>query len=154
MDSKILNKYSYLFLPDSVPSSLDNSVDLLWQMSWFFGNPMLSWSGCMQLFYDKQPKEHSGKASITSLPLIDMTSSDMSCIYSTNKFLSDLAHQKQKTPIITFDQPLFWKASMIINNTSDICLKNIVLMLGNFHTLINLLGAVGTLMQNSGYVIF
>ena len=149
-DIKLINKNSYICLPDTNSLLTGNPTDVLWQMSWFFGNPMPSWSGAMQLFYDKRPKEHNGKASITFLPLIDMPSRDMSCIYSTLKCLSNLAYQKQKTPIITFDQPLFWKASKITNNTNDTSLKNIVLMLGNFHTIMNFLGAIGTLMENTG----
>ena len=88
-DIKLLNKNSYICLPDINSLLTGNPIDVLWQMSWFFGNPMPSWSGAMQLFYDKQPKEHSGKASITFLPLIDMPSRDMTCIYSTLKYLSN-----------------------------------------------------------------
>ena len=54
-------------------------------------------------------------------------------------------------PIITFDQPLYWKASEIIANAPDNShLKEIVLLLGCFHTLMNFLGAVGYLMNGTG----
>ena len=59
-----------------------------------------------------------------------------------------IAHNQKFLCIITFNQPLFLKASHIINEQKD--LQDIVLMLGSFHTLMNILGAVGTLMNNSG----
>ena len=55
------------------------------------------------------------------------------------------------TPIITFDQPLYWKAAEIISAAPENShLKQIVLMLGSFHTFMNLLGAVGKLMEGTG----
>ena len=55
------------------------------------------------------------------------------------------------TPIITFDQPLYWKAAGIIYDTpGNSQLKNIVLMLGSFHTFMNLLGTIGKLMEGTG----
>ena len=54
-------------------------------------------------------------------------------------------------PIITFDQPLYWKAAeIIVDAPQNSDLKRIVLMLGCFHTFMNLLGAIGTLMEGSG----
>lgn len=54
------------------------------------------------------------------------------------------------TAVITFDQPLYWKAAQIIQEgPSSSPLKTIVLMLGGFHTLMNLLGAIGSLMEGS-----
>ena len=54
------------------------------------------------------------------------------------------------TPIITFDQPLYWKAAEIIIDAPQNNLERIVLMLGSFHTFMNLLGAKGTLMMGTG----
>ena len=52
---------------------------------------------------------------------------------------------------MTFDQPLFWKASMIIQESQmGSELRDIILMLGSFHTFMNLLGAIGFLMSGSG----
>jgi len=53
--------------------------------------------------------------------------------------------------IITFDQPLFWKASEITNAVPDDSpIRNVILLLGSFHTFMNVLGATGTLMEASG----
>ena len=53
--------------------------------------------------------------------------------------------------IVTFDQPLFWKAHEVVNSVPDDSpIRNEVLLLGSFHTLMNLLGAIGTLMDGTG----
>ena len=64
--------------------------------------------------------------------------------FDTNK----VAHDQNVPCVVTFDQPLFWKASQIINRQRD--LQDIILMLGKFHTLMNVLGTIGTLMNGSG----
>ena len=52
---------------------------------------------------------------------------------------------------MTFDQPLFWKASQIKEEVvQDSFVDKVVLLLGSFHTFMNLLGAIGTLMNGSG----
>lgn len=53
--------------------------------------------------------------------------------------------------MITFDQPLYWKALTIItaeSNESDI--KGIVLRLVGFHTIVSFLGSIGHLMTGTG----
>ena len=71
--------------------------------------------------------------------------------FSTLKCLLKFAQNNNVQPIITFDQPLFWKVSTIIQASSiGDELREIVLMFGPFHTFMNLLGAIGTLMSGSG----
>ena len=53
--------------------------------------------------------------------------------------------------IITFDQPLFWKASEMVNAVPDDSLiRNVILLLSSFHTFMNVLGTIRTLMDGSG----
>ena len=60
-------------------------------------------------------------------------------------------HERKQTPIITFDQPLYWKAAeIILDSPENDNLRKIVLMLGSFHTFMNLLGAIGKLMEGTG----
>ena len=119
-------------------------LDILWKSSILFGSPRPSWSGMMQFVHDG---DHPGKSSVMFLPMIDMNPTDASCIYSTLMFISEHAHRYNVQPIITFDQPLWWKAFL---NTateqpnSDI--RNIVLGLGGFHTEMSLLGSIWHLM--------
>ena len=83
--------------------------------------------------------------------MIDMYPGDKTCILSTLEFICKLASKHNISPVVTFDQPLFWKASEIVNEVEDNDrIKDVVLLLGSFHTLMNLLGAIGTLMDGSG----
>ena len=79
--------------------------------------------------------------------MIDLNPSDMSCIYSTLMYLLKFAQDNKLHPIVIFDQPLFWKESIIFEESQvGSELRDIVLMLGSFHTFMNLLGAIGHLM--------
>ena len=52
---------------------------------------------------------------------------------------------------MTFDQPLFWKASAIVNAvTDDSPIRDVILLFGTFHTFMNVLGAIGTLIDGTG----
>lgn len=113
------------------------------------GSPRPAWSGKMQFVH--QGNNHPGKAAIMFMPIIDMNPSDSTCIYSTLMFVSEHARRHGVTPIITFDQPLWWKALMIVESEpmgSD--LKGIILRLGGFHTEMSFLGCIGHLMASSG----
>lgn len=83
--------------------------------------------------------------------MIDMSPSDATCIHSTLKFLCEHTRHHNVIPIITFDQPLWWRALLIIEaepEGSD--LSNIVLRLGGFHTEMNFVGSIGHLMADTG----
>ena len=124
------------------------NLDILWKTSLLFGLSRPAWSGMMQLSHRGN---HPGQSSVTFLPMIDMSSNDPTCIFSTLKFVSEHAQQHNVTPIITFDQPLWWKALMTIMSEplgSD--LRKIVLCLGGFHTEMSFLSCIGNLMAGSG----
>ena len=108
------------------------------------------WSGFMQMVHNSN--DHPAKSEVIFMPMIDMQSSDPSCILSTMQFVSNQAHQYDHTPILTFDQPLYWKAMEIQiweNQFSDF--KAIVLILGQYHTRMSFLGSIGYLMTGSGF---
>jgi hypothetical protein len=105
--------------------NIDNSacVDFLSLAVWPLINPTPGWSGVMQM---TQQGEYPGKSSVHFLPMIDMNASDLSCVYSTLLFVCKEAGRYQRTPILTFDQPLFWKAMMIVwNEPKDSKLRSI-----------------------------
>ena len=94
---------------------------------------------------------HPGKSSVTFLPMIDMDPTDMSCIYSTLKFVEAQCKRQHTTPIITFDQPLWWKAQLIVESEPpDSELRSIILRLGGFHAEMSFLGCIGNIMSGSG----
>ena len=123
-------------------------LDLLWKSSIMLESPRPAWSGMMQLVHSGR---HPGTSSVMFLPLIDMNPSDTTCVYSTLKYIQEHADRHNVTPIITFDQPLWWKALMItVNEPVGSKLRSIVLRLGGFHTEMSFLGCIGHLMAASG----
>lgn len=95
--------------------------------------------------------EFPGKSAVVFMPIIDMDPTDMSCIYLTLDFISQQAKKYGATPVVTFDQPLWWKAFSIIHaepTGSD--LKSIIVRLGGLHLQMSFLGCIGDLMAGSG----
>ncbi len=83
--------------------------------------------------------------------MIDMNSSDMTCLYSTLLYVSSHVRHYGVTPILTFDQPLSWKALTIQESTpagSEI--RSIILRLGGCHTQMSFLGCIGHIMTGTG----
>uniref|UniRef100_A0A6P7GQR1 Uncharacterized protein LOC114341772 n=1 Tax=Diabrotica virgifera virgifera TaxID=50390 RepID=A0A6P7GQR1_DIAVI len=88
---------------------------------------------------------------VTFLPFINLDPSNMSCVYSSLKYArSECDKIKQHTCFITFDQPLYAKATDIVASSSNDDLKDTVVLLGGFHTIMSFLGAVGYIMSGSG----
>ena len=126
------------------------AVDLLWKSSLLFRLSRSSWLGTMQAVY-KGHVEHPGKTETILMPLIDMDPINLSCIYSTLKFVAMQAANQGCVPILTFDQPLFWKASKIVDSEqNDNCVKSVILRLGGLHLEMSFLGSIGHLMSGSG----
>jgi len=123
--------------------------DLFSKLIWPLKEQRPSWSGFMQL-YNKE--EHDpGKASITFLPMIDMSPSDLTCINSTLHFVCQQSNKYGVTPVLTFDQPLYQKATQIVAMAEvSSPLKKTVLRLGAFHTQMSFLGTIGHIMSGSG----
>ena len=88
-------------------STANHMIDLLWKVSWPLRSPRPGWSGTMQAVSEGN---YPGQSCFTFLPMIDLDPTDMSCAFTTLHFLTTLAQQYHVTPIITFDQPLWWKA--------------------------------------------
>lgn len=100
----------------------------------------------MQIATKQKDKEHT-KASVDFRPIIDLEPNNETCIYSTLQFVIKKAHRLGiPTPSITFDQPLWQKATGIIKSKN----LNVVCRLGGFHTLISFLGSIGNMMAGSG----
>ena len=127
----------------------DKRIDIMREVSLGFKEATPNWQGLMHILH--QGSQHPGKSSVKFLPMISMYSGDKPCIVSTLDFVCNLAMKHNLPTIVTFNQPLYWKAAEImIDAPQSSYLKDIVLMLGCFHTLMNLLGAIGTLMEGTG----
>ena len=132
-----------------VDDVLNTKVDVLWQVSMHVSRPRPMWSGYMQAIH--QGQTNPGPSSQLFLPMIDLSPSSPTCVRSTLEYLCDIAEQHKVTPVITFDQQLYWIALMIMEDQPLASrLRRIVLLLGGFHTEMSFLGAIGTIMDGSG----
>ena len=125
------------------------NLDLIWKMTQPMGqHPWPGWLGFMQVVCEGH---YPGQSTISFLPMIDLEPTDMTCVYFTLSFICDHAKRYSVTSIVTFDQPLWWKAMIIVTNepeTSD--LKSVVLRLGGLHIEMSFLGCIGHVMAGSG----
>ena len=79
---------------------------------------------------------------------IDLNPSDMNCGYSTLLYISTHARRHNVAPIVTFDQPLWFKAAITQTSVSpDNGIISIVVRLGGFHTQMSLLGVIGIIIM-------
>ena len=130
------------------PLTVDIQVDIFWELALSYRQPTPNWQGMMHLLH--KGKKHPGKSSVQYLPMIDLYSGDMTCILSTLHFVYNLASKHNISPVITFDQPLYWKAAeIILGEPQNSPLKGVILLLGCFHIFMNVLGAIGTLMKGT-----
>lgn len=82
-------------------------LDLLWNMGYFFKLEQPQWSGFMQKHVTGN---HPGKSTFSFLPIINLSPSDKSCIFSTLLFVKSQAKQIDiPNSCLTFDQPLYIK---------------------------------------------
>ena len=72
-------------------------------------------------------------------------------MYSTLHFVTAQAKRYDVTPVMTFDQPLYWEAMMTIRSQPDDSnMKYMVMRLGGFHMPRSFLGSSGHMMADSG----
>ena len=86
MSSVVLKPLNELNIKSAMPYK--NVLDYVWHASYFLASPRPSWSGYMT---DISHGEYPGKSTVSLLPIVDLNPSDMSCIYSTLKFVESQA---------------------------------------------------------------
>lgn len=82
--------------------------------------------------------------------MIDMAPTDVNCINSLMHYVVDMAKKHGRIPVLTFDQPLYWKALNIQCSDQKSILSSLVLLLGQFHARMCFVSAIGTLLMNTG----
>ena len=83
--------------------------------------------------------------------MIDLKSTDPVCILSTMHFVAGQSSKYNMTPVLTFDQPLYWKSMCIKEQQEESsALKKTVLRIGGFHQMMSFLGSIGCILQGSG----
>ena len=145
----VLSKIKYTSIEVFQRDIQNDNLDLMWTVTFHLPKPKPMWSGYMQMLHRNIP--HPGKSSEIFLPMIDLTPSNPTCVRSTLEYVVNHANRNKTTPIITFDQQLWWIAFMIIEaQPRESPLHQIVLILGGFHTEMSFLGCIGSLMAGSG----
>ena len=146
-DIATLSKFE--ILPELPAIDKTKVLSNLWQFAWLVQPMKPLWNGYMKSTHNDL---HPGKSAVHFMPMIDMKASDYSCIYSTMHFVSEQAHKYLHDAVLTFDQPLYLKAMEIKmqERNSSSRLKDIVLILGTFHTCMSFYGSIGYLMTGSG----
>lgn len=143
-------KYKSLmpFVTNLQSSIKKDIVDEIWNMSFLLKPSRPNWSGAMQLL---SKGKYPGKSEVIFLPMVDMDPNDMTCVHSTLRYIFKLCLKIKAIPVITFDLPLFLKAYIVIMSLPDDDeLKQIILRLGPFHTIMSFVGSIGHIMAGSG----
>ena len=121
---------------------------IVWASTWLLNPKQPLWSGYMQAVGSCS---YPGQASIFFMPMINLKSTDHVGLLSTMHFVVEQCSKYNMTPVLTFDQPLYWKSMSIKENQDgNSPIRKCVLRLGGFHQVMSFFGAVGFIMQGSG----
>ena len=115
-ECKGLLKVKFEELKTTLIHDLTLELDLLWQACWLLRPHRPSWYGVMHMVHQGS---FPGQSSILFMPMIDMNPSDKTCIYSTLHYICAEAKRNKTTPVLTFDQPLWWKELNIISSETE-----------------------------------
>lgn len=122
--------------------------DTLWFIAKQLDIPLPEWKGYMTTI---TTGDFSEKTRVITLPLINAPPSNYDTVYTALHYASKLIQQTHKKLIVTFDQPLYWKAREIVAaEPLDSQISNCVVRLGGFHLLMSFLGSIGYFMAGSG----
>ena len=134
-----------ILLPDVFYSNL------LWQTAWLFNReklPVPNWSGFMQHIFQAGDGDPVEKAGVLILPIIDLSPSDNTRIYSNLLYIQEQASRLNlPTVCVTLYQPIWLKAIEIVKAKE---MTKGVLRLGGFHLLMSACGSVFKMMKGSG----
>lgn len=124
-------------------------------MLWLYGKwrdiaPLPGWNGYLEQLTKNE--KNFPTSQVMFLPFIDHPASNVDTIYTTLHQALDIAKSHgQKTCVITFDQPLYYKAREMVavsETNSNLC--KVVVKLGGFHMFMSFLGSIGHIMDGSG----
>ena len=127
--------------------SLSRGINLFWQVSFISSaeENRAQWNEFIQLH--QHGKNHPGKSQVFMAPIINLNQSVENCVYITLLFIQRQATLMiVATPSVTFDQPLSLKACEIVKSKQ----LDIVVRLGDFHTLMSFQESIGAVVGGSG----
>ena len=109
-----------------------------------------SWNGFMRKIYNAREGNFL-RTQIDALPFVNLNPGDPSSIYTALLYAETQCRlNNQKSCLVTFDQPLYAKASEIVASATGTELETVTVRLGGFHLLMSFLGCIGFFMAGSG----
>ena len=144
------SKFRYVKLKTRLSMDFDltkyQRIDTFWLISGLFLEKPPNWQGFMASIVHGNPIS----SHISYHPIIPLNPSSYEAVYSTLSFVNnEIKKQRICCTSLTFDQPLYWKASEIKEDKSPEFDK-IHLKLGGFHQLMSFMGAGCKLMEDAG----
>ena len=123
------------------------TFDSIWMLGYILKvTPCLPWSGFMKTVLSSDDF-HTSR--IETLPFINLDPGNLSTIYTALSFAQTQCEKHGlKICPVTFDQPLYQKASEIVAASAD--LDRVIVRIGGFHLLMSYLGSIGHIMAGSG----
>ncbi|KYM95812.1 hypothetical protein ALC62_13539 [Cyphomyrmex costatus] len=128
---------------------------------WLYGknkNPTATpgWNGFMQKMTNS---DDYATSKIIPLPFVNASPSDLNTIFTVLIEASRRTiAQNQEVCVVTFDQPLYYKAKEIVASidpqNDPYNLRSIFVRLGGFHMLMSFLASIGFIMESLAKVIF
>lgn len=136
----------YDILKNKLKLDRECTADSLWTVGWVLGQNcdefrQSNWKGFMKSFH-KPGEGH--KSSIEFLPVINAKADSFNTVFTT--IMECRKEAGCRTLVITFDYPLWVKATRIVLDTG----MPVVVRLGGFHLLKSFLGCIGYIMRDSG----
>ena len=140
-----------LFKPDEQSKVTAQLQDMIWLICRVLNETQQhipAWSGFNQIM-DTQGKDVPVSI-IGHLPIINAPAHDYDVIWTVMCRCMDVTKSLgQEFTVLTFDEQLYSKAKMLQWHKKDEC-KNIILMLGGFHTQMNFAKVIGKHMADAG----
>ena len=154
-------KYSTVNIPfpENERSTFYRNINLLHDLAWCCPDPEIPlFSGFMSKVHngfassdDLRSGDEVNPASFIFLPIINIDPTDITCLWSTLNYFADYCMKYSVKPIVTFDRQLWDKAFKLIKAAPEgHKVKEILLILGQFHVELSFLGTIGTIMEGSG----
>ena len=105
-------------------------------------------NGFMRKFYNAREGNFL-RTLIDAFLFVNLNPGDPSSIYTALLYAETQCRlNNQKSCLVTFDQPLYAKASEIVASATE--LETVIVRLGGFHLLMSFLGCIGFFMAGSG----
>ncbi|KAK3918980.1 2,3-bisphosphoglycerate-independent phosphoglycerate mutase 1 [Frankliniella fusca] len=143
--------YQYATVSSLSRDNAANFINFLWLAGTVFQPaPTPGWTGFLQKATSTSPP--CEKTVIVPVSFINLEARNPTIICTALEYaISECKAIEQKTCIVTFDQPLFMKATEVVSAAENCSpLQSVVVSLGGFHLLMPFMHAVSYLMAGSG----